>query len=167
MSQSAFGILAALAGFAFASGCGGKPVDQLADEPDRLVLYSLDGPSVFKNEGAVTLGQTNGEILHGYPVLGKVEVIDIQRKQEILQAVKEAVRTNSEPEAACFIPRHALRVEKAGVTVDMLICFQCRNYTVVQENDQGKPRTGRISSAAKPLLNQVLSDADVPLASGN
>jgi hypothetical protein len=156
--------LALLAGFAFVAGCGGEPVNRLADEPDQLVLYSIDGPSWFKNEGELTPDQAKGEVLHGYPVLGKIEVTDPGRRREVIAAVKEAVRTNSEPEHKCFIPRHAVRTVKAGVTIDVVICFQCRNYEAYRGSEKSMSGKGRISSAARPLLDQALADAGVTLA---
>lgn len=156
--------LALLAGLSLTAGCGGEPVNSLADEPDQLVLYSLDGPTWFKNEGELTPDQAKGEVLHGFPVLGKVEVTDPGRRREVIAAVKEAVRTNSEPEAKCFIPRHAVRTVKAGVTVDVVICFQCRNYEAHRGGDKRVSGKGKISSAAQPRLDQVLTDAGVTLA---
>lgn len=144
---------------------GGEPIDRLADEPDRLVVYSVDGPSFHEHHGHLTLEQAEGAVLHGYPVLGQVEVDDPGRRREIVAAFKEAARSNSELQFNCFIPRHAVRTVKAGVTVDVVVCFKCQNYEAYRGDERlTEGGTRAISPAARPLLDQVLADAGVPLA---
>jgi hypothetical protein len=142
----------------------GDAVDRLHEDPEQFILYSVDGRSYFKNEGQLTPDQVKGEILHGYPVLGKVEVTDRDQRQALVSAIKDAVRNNSEPEDKCFIPRHAIRSIKAGDTVDMVICFQCRNYQGYRQDKPYPLDTRGISSRAKTLLDKTLADAGVPLA---
>jgi hypothetical protein len=152
-----------LTGLAFLAGCSGKAVDRLRDDADQLILYSIDGPSFFKNEGQLTPEQARGEVLHGYPVLGKVEITDPEQRRAVISAVKDAVRNNTEKPSTCFIPRHAIRAAKSGETVDLVICFQCRNYEGYR-NGQRDGGTVGISSSAQELLNKTLTDVGVPLS---
>ena len=151
--------------FALLTGCGGGPVNQLADEPDQLTVYSLDGMEWAKKDGQLSPEQAKGELLHGIPVLGTVEVTDAKQRREIVAAVKEAVRNNTHSPAACFYPRHAVRTVKDGRVVTVVDCFQCFNYETYGEDDKHIGR-GTTSRSAQPLLTQVLTDAGVRVAPG-
>ncbi len=150
-------------------GRSGDAVDRLHDAPDQFILYSLDGPSYNKNEGQLTPDQMRGEILHGYPVLGKVEIADREQRQALVLAIKDAVRSHrkGQPQPGCFIPRHAIRSIKAGDTVDMVVCFQCVQYQGYRQDKPYPVGTRPISSSAKTLLDKTLTDAGVPLAASN
>ncbi|HJZ53912.1 MAG TPA: hypothetical protein VKE74_03090 [Gemmataceae bacterium] len=127
-------------------------------------MYSIDGPTWYKNGSKLTEDQSRGEVLDGYPVLGKVEVTDPGQRQKVYSAIRGAVR-NPPPGSKCFIPRHAIRAVKGDETVDMVICFQCHNY---EHHRGGKEVSGPnplISSDPEALLDKILSDAGVPLAS--
>jgi hypothetical protein len=156
--------LLVLVAFTLAVGCGGEAVNRLADEPDQLVLFSIDGPIYFKSEGVLPEAQAKGELLHGYPVLGKVEITDPEKRRAVVSAIKEAVRDKPEYGMNCFIPRHAVRSVKGGGTVEMLICFQCRIYEIYRDGKPDRAGSGLISQNAKTLLNTTLTDAGVPLA---
>jgi hypothetical protein len=145
-------------------GRSGDAVDHLHEDPEQFILYSVDDPSYFMNEGRLTPDQLKCEILHGYPVLGKVKVTDREQRQALVSAIKDAVRNNREPEDKCFKPRHAIRSTKAGEMVDMVICFQCRNYQGYRQDKPYPLGTRGISSRAKTLLDKTLADAGVPLA---
>jgi hypothetical protein len=148
------------------TGCGGDPVSHLPDDPDQLIVFSIDGPSYEKNEGALTPEQQKGEVVHGYPVLGKVEVTDRDLRREMIAAVKKSIRSPNDSGRNCFFPRHLVRVIKDGKTFDLMICFQCRNYEAYAGEKERYPSSkGILSSAAQSLLDKVLSDAYVPLAS--
>src|SRR5437763_6784569 len=93
-----------VAAFALSAGCGGgEAADRLPDVPARLILYSIDGPSYFKCEGELTLEQAKGEILHGYPVLGKVEITDLEQRRAVVAGVKEPMRDRSALEMQCLM----------------------------------------------------------------
>lgn len=155
--------LPAAFGLVLLAGCGGTPAGGLPADPDQLVVYSLDGPAHFKSEGELTPEQAKGEVLHGYPVLGKVDVADPARRREVVAAVAAAVR-GAGTQAKCFNPRHAVRTVAAGVTVDVVICFECGNYQGYRNGTRAPGPTPGISSAANPLLDQLLTDAGVSLA---
>jgi hypothetical protein len=146
-------------GLALLPGCARQ---QLHGEPDQLVLYSVDGPTV--NNQRPKQEELKGELLYGYPVLGKVELKDRHQRREVLTALEAAVRDGAE-KYKCFKPRHVVRTARAGVTTDMVICFECRNYMSYRngawEQENG---TLAISDAMQPLLDKILTDAGVPLA---
>src|SRR2546425_5725912 len=57
------------------------------DAPDQLILYSIDGRDFDPPESRPMADET----FHGYPVLGKVEIIDPDKRKELMTAVKEGI----------------------------------------------------------------------------
>ena len=121
--------------------------------PEKLTLLSI-GP-----------GQAppDAEQFHEHPVLGKLEITDPEQRKKIMVAVERGIwQAKYNRGAACFYPRHALRIEQDGELRDYVICFQCSNVEIYAGSvaDHFKTTTDH----AKKLLNQLLSDADIPLA---
>lgn len=148
-------------------GCSGPDVaKRLPDDPEQLIVYSIDGPSWMKNAG-LTEEQQKGEILYAYPVLGKVEIADPEQRRAVIAAIKEATsREPARPPAACFVPRHAIRIVKAGETLEMLLCFECGSYEGYRDGKRHLGRSNRLApdAEAAPLLDKVLTEAGVRLA---
>jgi hypothetical protein len=102
-------------------------------------------------------------VIHDYPVLGKVEVTEIEQRRQLIDALKAAIAQPNVAQAGCFLPRHVLRVEQDGQTIDYVICFHCRNYHLYVD---GRLRTGyksSISPDAAPVFNKLLDEAKVPV----
>jgi hypothetical protein len=100
------------------------------------------------------------EHFHGRPVLGKVEITDPQQRQRIVAALKENLREGHL--SKCFCPRHAIRAVERGRTFEYLVCFQCHDFA---EYIDGKPkRSGSVDERAKPVFDQPLRDAGIPIA---
>jgi hypothetical protein len=154
------------AGLLVLTGCRDKPkpVEQLPDEPDGLTVYSIDGPFAYRHDMELTPEQQKGEVLFGYPVLGKVEVTDPAQRRVVVAAIKEAARAQASM-AACFIPRHAIRAAKGDRVIQLVICFQCSQYWAFGDDRSSRVGSGLISRDAEPLLDQLLTAAGVPLAS--
>jgi hypothetical protein len=114
----------------------------------------------------VAAARPAAEKLYDFPVLGKVEVTDRQQMREILTAFRRAIH-NPPTGAACFWPRHAIRVVKGGETVDAVICFECHRCMLCRGGERPKD-TGRMtehmSPDPEPLFDKILTDAGVPLA---
>src|SRR5690348_14627171 len=113
MTRALVGLVAILSALA-PVGCGGPP-SPLPDDPDRLILYSLDGMNGEFDEDRLAEAKLKGEFLYGFPVLGKVEVTDPRQKREVLRAIRRAIGNPPMP-SKCFWPRHAVRAVKGGET---------------------------------------------------
>jgi hypothetical protein len=55
---------------------------RLPEDPDELILYLIDGPSFYKSGEELTPEMKKGEVFHGYPVLGRVEIADPVRVEQ-------------------------------------------------------------------------------------
>src|SRR5262245_2261848 len=87
------------------------------DKAEKVVLYSLE-PS----------DKAGKKDFHGWTVLGKVELKDKDTRAKTIKAVTESLAVGSG--AMCFRPRHGLRLERKGKSVDLVICFECSSVRV-------------------------------------
>jgi hypothetical protein len=139
-------------------GCGtGFPA--FMDSADVIILYSIDGNYYPEGKKPKT-----DETFHGFPVLGKVEVTDAGKRQELIGAVKVGIYTSYiGASAACFNPRHGVRLVRNEQWVDYVICFECGNVDGYSSADE-KVKVMHPRMALKDVLNKYLTDAGVPLA---
>ena len=137
-----------------AVGCAGYGVEPETVEPekDAVVLFSIN-PNVARSVGAPGT-------FHGYPILGKLEVRGGD-KAELLSALAKGQADKPEYGAKCFIPRHGLRLTKAGASQDYVICFQC-NY-IDTGKDGEKSTRDTIDDAPRVVFNRILSEAQIPI----
>src|SRR6516162_552586 len=76
-----------------ACGCGQNRSTSIATVPefendDRLILYSIDGKA-YSDERLIPGKLPEGiETLHEFPVLGKVEIVDRQKRNELLSVLR-------------------------------------------------------------------------------
>lgn len=96
-----------------------------------------------------------------YPLLGRVAVADPLMHQKIVKAVLASIDGADGSRALCFIPRHAVRVKRGKDELDLVICYQCR-YIVIHRG-QKQWEVG-VADSSKALLNQLLTEAGIPLA---
>jgi hypothetical protein len=88
--------------------------------PEQLTLYSIDGRRLQPGQEV----QAN-EKFHGYPVLGKIEIADADKRKEVFAALKEGLARSNGTMAKCFWPRHGIPAVEKGRTIDYVICFEC------------------------------------------
>ena len=120
-----------------------------------FTLYRLDGdryPGDPIPEGAV--------LLHGWPILQTCPVEAPGTRAALLGALDEGIANGGGVPVDCYNPRHALRLQSKRVTTDYMICFQCRNYYVWQDDKQ--TGGGLISNSPKSTFNAVLENC-IPL----
>lgn len=141
----------------FLVGCETKPIDRIPDDPDSMTLISIDGPETWK-------GPTSGEPLLGGRVLGQVEITDPAQRREIVAAVKQAIRNPHPNRMGCWMPRHVLRLSKAGKTIEVVICFECHGYAIHLDRNSSQSDGGLIHPDGQPTLDKYLKEASVPIA---
>lgn len=102
---------------------------------------------------------------HGWKILGKTSIDDAKTRASLIAALQKGVADNSEGlVAACFLPRHGIRLSHQGKTIDIVICFQCFSSQVYID---GKRSDGFIhTDSARDTFNKVLQDAKVELPKG-
>src|SRR5262249_3205646 len=102
------------------------------------------------------------DTFHGWELLGKTTVNDAETRTKLVAAFKKGVDENKGVVAACFNPRHGIRVTHDGRTVDFVICFECFSVQVFAGDKQTKGFL--ITDSPASAFDSVLKEAKVPLA---
>jgi hypothetical protein len=119
---------------------------KLLDKAETIELYSLDPELKTDKEGKVVEVKDG---FHGWKVLGKTAVKDGATRKRLADALRLAAEDNFGMVAACFNPRHGLRLAGGGKTVDLVICFECLSVEVYVDGEKkegflttGEPQKG-------------------------
>lgn len=157
-----------------ASSCGGPP--------DARSLTELDfGEDIPPTEVSVLRQATAMEILsldpawpmnkeeqadpsrfHGHRIMGRATITDPAKMLELLNLVARSCHANDTTVAACFNPRHGVRVEVEGSIVDLQICFECLQIKVFR--DGTKVHSGLLASTYEPIVSKFYRDAGLRVA---
>jgi hypothetical protein len=97
---------------------------------------------------------------HGYDVLGTIRIKDADIRKRLVSAFEKGLTENQDEIAACFNPRHGVRVTFGSRTAD-LNALRCESTVPVRLS-----MTFWISASPQAVFNQVLRDAHVPLPDG-
>ena len=123
----------------------------ILEQADHFELLSLDPrPQWEPAEGD----------FHRYKVLGTAVINDAETRKKIVCAFKRAVAENQEIVAACFNPRHGIRVTRNEKQADFVICFECAHVQVFGEVHRGF----LITNSARGLFDSVLRSSGIPRA---
>lgn len=99
---------------------------------------------------------------HSFRVLGQTTISKPKNRARLLAALNNSVAGGTLM-ACCFDPRHGVRARHAGKTVDLLICFEC-GIMEIYVDKRKQPKSVPVSDAVQPMLDRILTRADVPLA---
>jgi hypothetical protein len=124
------------------------PAASLLERADRFELLSLD-PNIQLRVAE--------EDFHGYRVLETVVIADPEIREKLVSDFRKAVAENQGVAAACFNPRHGIRVTRNEKRADFVICFQCDQVQVY-----GEVRAEfLITNSAEKLFDSVLRSKGV------
>lgn len=99
---------------------------------------------------------------HGFVVLGKTRVNHAATQAKLIQAVFEGTKKGLKIDpAACFEPRHGLRLKHQGKNVDLVLCFECHTMKVYGADQ--KAEVCLVDDSPETTFTQVLREAKVPL----
>jgi hypothetical protein len=142
----------------------------LLDRSEKFVLVSTDPiPRALEVEfsASSSMGPTNAtqsdikEYFHDHRMLGRTEVKDPKRKDDLLAALYSSVEKYRGSAAACFNPRHGIVAAAGTNRVELLICFECDQGAEFGDSGQ---RWFLIGKEPQELFNRTLQEAGVPLA---
>ncbi|QDT95823.1 hypothetical protein [Gimesia aquarii] len=136
------------------------PKNQLPTEASNALhnattfeLFSLDPNQRDQKPGV--------DMFHGWKILGSVEVSDSATRNTLLNALDAGIAENDGTVAACFEPRHGIRVEYDGKQHDFVICFQCYSGKWYTDGKESEGYT--LTDSPKPVFDRVLQAASVQL----
>lgn len=132
-------------------------------EKEIARAFPKDSYSTFMNANKLTLYSLKkgeaAENFHGYAVLGKTQIDTMSHQLELKSAfIRAMARAKG---ADCFSPRHGLRAELDGKTVDVVISFECEKFLVYSENEEGGG--GVHSRDLESPFNQILKNAGIEI----
>lgn len=148
--------LAAVAWLAMVADVGNempKEAKEAFQKAAEFDLYSLDPSPEGRND-------KSPERFHGWKVLGKIAL-----KGDTARTIHDAIEKGREDSdgkvAACFNPRHGVRIVQDQKTFDLVICFECLSAEVYE----GDKQLGSFLTTSTPtkVVNKALTDARVPL----
>src|SRR5436190_15427716 len=90
---------------------------EIFNSGDKLILFSL------QPEGK----SFDAEDFHGYKVLKQTEIKE-ESFQKLIKNTFLKSLTDRNESAKCFEQRHGLRILRESSTLDLVICFECRNF---------------------------------------
>jgi hypothetical protein len=98
-------------------------------------------------------------------VIGKMIVKDAATRNRLLGAFDASVRSEkSAVGAACFDPRHAIRVAHGGKEYYVVICFHCDHVYYFVDNQFDRDNYFRTDISPLAVFDEILKVAGVPLA---
>lgn len=128
---------------------------RVLDAGETFVLFSLDPtPPQVRLE----FGPPADETFHEFEVLGKAEIQDVKIRSELLTAIYDGIGAAGAP-AACFNPRHGIRVTLGDETVDLVICFECRIIQIYSSLEE----VVLTNESPKQTFDRALKRANLPL----
>ena len=140
-----------------AGGCSGNDIPKATlsamQHADRFELLSLEPDHAESPPPGH---------FHRWKTLGQTVISDVATQKKLTDALRAGARENSGMAAACFNPRHGIRVVSAGRTFDLVICFECLSV-MTYDGDQ-RTEGFLVSRSPQPLFDEVLRAAGVPLA---
>ncbi|MCA9023089.1 MAG: hypothetical protein KDA74_23230 [Planctomycetaceae bacterium] len=131
------------------------PADAAAalNEAPEWELFSLD-PCIEEDPD-------DASRFHGWKILGSTQITDATTRQKLMQSLEESVAANPGIVAACFSPRHGIRVTYQGQQHDFVICFEC--YRAIRYTDDQQSEGFNPTNTPAEAFNRLLTEAKVPL----
>lgn len=133
-------------------------------EPREDAVTVLRNAATFELLSLDPLPSKRGDspdAFHGWTVLGEIDVVDPAVRDELVDALEAGIAENDGMAAACFEPRHGIRVTQNGVQYDFVICFECFSARWYAENVQKKGFL--LTGSPQPVFDRVLTDASIAL----
>lgn len=147
-------------------GCtsGRPPMEPSGDKIPADAVAALNeapGWELFSLNPCIEEDPEDASRFHGWKILGSTQITNTTTRQNLMQSLEESVAANPGIVAACFSPRHGLRVKYKDQQHDFVICFEC--YHAIWYTDDQRREGFNPTDAPADAFNRVLKAAEVPL----
>lgn len=133
-----------------------RTASRLLENPDRYELLSLYPYLTFSAQYSAA------DRFHGHPIIGRTFISDPGVQRKLNDALRVGARESDGSMMACFNPRHGIRVTHGRQVTDFVICFECRQVEVFQ--DEKQIAFFITTSSPQSMFDQALRSVGVPLA---
>ncbi len=142
--------------FSTAAGAVELPaeLEEMLQKGERFELLSIRPTRIEKAQGAANF--------HGWEVIGRTWIRDAGLRKKLVAAFKAGVEENIGIGAACFRPRHGIRVQSRGRTTDFIICFEC--YQTQVYVDDRPQKSVLVTRTPETVFNESLKEVKLPLS---
>jgi hypothetical protein len=135
------------------------PVDlsNFLENADEFTLYSLDVDPAFEYFTVKGIQDTN--------ILGQIKIPAGPQRSGLIKALADGIaefEAENMMMADCFQPHHVIRARKGGVTMDFVICFECRQIQAFSSKSTNY-WVFPVSGSPIIIFNQTLRQAGIPL----
>ena len=120
------------------------------EEPDSAELITLVPFPPISDENPLGAGE---EAFHDYKVISRTHVQDAAVTGELLDLIHRGVAASDGTVAACFNPRHGLRLHRGDDVVDLVICFECLSIDLYQAD--GTRQDLRTVDTVEPEVTRI------------
>src|SRR5580698_419481 len=128
----------------------------------QVVLENADSFTLFSINPMPDLEHKSKDTFQDHAIVGRLRIRLAATRKELVDALNEGIRAAAQSLWAdqCFNPRHGIRAKKGDETVELLICFECRQIVITSPS-----ATNLLITTADPAttFNEVLKHARVPL----
>jgi hypothetical protein len=144
------------------SGCSqpgaGIPSRELnaLEQGKKYELVSLDPDEQKRVDDA------SPDMFHKWLVLGRATIDDAETRKRLNDAFAAGAKVAGIAPAACFWPRHGIRVNFDGKAVDFVICFECSHVEVFA--DEKRTKQFLVSESPQPVFDDVLRARGIALS---
>ena len=134
---------------------------RILENASGMILMSLDPTLRSPNIMARATESLSYRHFRGWRLLGQTNINDPVTRRKVSVSVERSVRDFDGLIAACFNPRHALRVTSGTQTYDFIICYECHSMEIYS-GDHELPGVA-LTGSSEPL-DKVLQAAHVKQA---
>lgn len=131
---------------------GATRIEIFALDPMHEALYGTDSPE--------------SESLHGYRILGRAVLEDPAKCAELGGLIRRGIRESDGRVAACFNPRHGLRIERDSRELELVICFECLSMHAYGEalGTPGDNASALTSDSVEREVSRIFESAGLTIA---
>jgi hypothetical protein len=132
-------------------------------DPESFEILALD--PVLIDERAKDARSVPAEReFHGYEILGHAPLNEPGARKELVGFVLRGIQESDGKVAACFDPRHGIRVVKEGRVIDLVICYECLQMTIHGGDvDRKEPLGVLTSSSVEPAVTRIYTAAGLKI----
>lgn len=117
--------------------------------PEKFELLTLEPDVTRLPPNILRLNKVGG-----YDVTAAAPIADRDTQQALLAALEADIAGGDDHlVSGCFQPHHALRLERAGHRVELLICYQCHGLLILADS---QPRRHTLTGSSQGMLDQTL-----------
>lgn len=133
-----------------------KGARHILEQSPRWILFSVNPRENY---------EPNKQAFHRHEILGQTVIANAHEKRELLASLYDGFvpAQGNNMKFGCFNPRHGIRATLNGKTMDLLICFRCRQFNGYL-NDHQFATYEFINYAPADKFNATLTTAGVPIA---